>query len=142
MQTTPGTGSYNYQGLYSFQAGATKANANLVRGYQLELNMRTAGTGTWLFEWFNAFNGTFITAATFNGGNHEWNAGFTLYSDATTAWMLPTNRGVLTLRISVSNPTPTKMLLDLFAVRAYTPGATANQALKNVVKTIPLLPTQ
>jgi len=142
MQTTPGTGAFNYQGLFSFQAGATKANFALIRGYQLELNMRSQGSGTWLFEWFNANNGTFMSAGTFSGGNHEWNAAFSLYFDATSAWMLPTNRGVLTVRVSTSNATPTTLLLDLFAVRAYTPSSGANQLIKMVVKQLPSLPTQ
>jgi len=97
------------------------------------LNAKISQTGVWAFEFFDSTSSTFIPVGTL--------------SDATASAWTPTyidnfdfgvsdyanSRREIAMRISVTSSVQTRLYLDLFAIRSWTPGSGSNQALKGVV---------
>jgi len=143
QQLTPGSGNYTYQGVFNFYNGVNKKNLEIVRGIVLEVNMRQSGavSSTWLIEFFNGANNTWIQMGTFTALSRQWTAAFLENFNSVQVWGMATGRGVQLVRLTTSSATPTSLLLDLFALRFFTPNVEMNTIIKSVVKVLPQLPT-
>jgi hypothetical protein len=127
-------GIFSYVGVFTFHAATNKKNFDIVRALTVELNAKISQTGVWAFEFFDSTSSTFIPVGTL--------------SDATASAWTPTyidnfhfgvsdyanSRREIAMRISVTSSVQTRLYLDLFAIRSWTPGSGSNQALKGVVQ--------
>jgi hypothetical protein len=129
-----GSGTFAYIGVFTFHAATNKKNYELVRALTVELNAKIAGTGTWVFEFFDATTATFIPVGTLSDVSasgwtatyiDNWDFGVSNYANT---------RNELSMRVSVSTTVQSTLYLDLFAIRSWVPGAGSNQALKSTVQ--------
>jgi hypothetical protein len=138
LQATLSSTNYTYLGVFYFNGAVIRRNDDLVRGYTIELNLRISGSGTWLFEFFDAGAQTFIpvgtisTAAAWTRVDVEhWNLDVNNYLN---------KRSQLAIRVSVNSLSATTLDLDDFDVETYIPGSIAgyepgaNQAFKDTIK--------
>jgi len=130
--------NFTYEGVFKLPASTIRRNFGTVRGLIMELNLRSFGGSTWLFEWFDSTTGLFIPAATYNDTT-QWNAGLVYNLDPTVA-DYANNRAVMAVRVSTSWPTSTSLWIDLLGVRAYQPTGLTNPIIKNIMKQLLLLP--
>jgi hypothetical protein len=124
--------NFTYIGVIYFQAATNKKNFELVRALTVEMNGRISGTGTWLFEFFDATTGEFIPAATWSTANN-WTPAYIDYWQY-SVHEFANSRQQLVMRVSVNSASATSLSLDLLGVRSWTPWAGSNFVLKGTVK--------
>jgi hypothetical protein len=124
--------NFTYIGVVYFTAGTNKKNFELVRALTVEMNGRISGTGTWLFEFFDATTGEFIPAATWSTANN-WTPAYIDYWQH-SVHEFANSRQQLVMRVSVNSASATSLSLDLFGIRSWTPWGGSNFVLKGTVK--------
>jgi len=124
--------NFTYIGVIYFSAATNKKNFELVRALTVEMNGRISGTGTWLFEFFDATTGEFIPAATWSTANN-WTPAYIDYWQF-SVHEFANSRQQLVMRVSVNSASATSLSLDLMGVRSWTPWAGSNFVLKGTVK--------
>jgi len=124
--------NFTYIGVIYFNAATNKKNFELVRALTVEMNGRISGTGTWLFEFFDATTGEFIPAATWSIANN-WTPAYIDYWQY-SVHDFANSRQQLVMRVSVNSASATSLSLDLMGVRSWTPSSGSNFFLKGSVK--------
>jgi len=124
--------NFTYIGVIYFSAATNKKNFELVRALTVEMNGRISGTGTWLFEFFDATTGEFIPAATWSSANN-WTPAYIDYWQF-SVHDFANSRQQLVMRVSVNSASATSLSLDLLGVRSWTPWSGSNFVLKGTVK--------
>jgi len=144
LQATLSSANFTYLGVFYFNGAVIKRNDDLVRGYTIELNLRISGTGTWLFEFFDATAGQFIPVGTISSAT-EWTRVDVEHWDLNVNEYL-NKRSQLAIRVSVNSASATTLALDDFDVETYIPGSIggeepgANGAFKQTIKILDSYP--
>jgi hypothetical protein len=128
LASTANPTNFTYLAVYYFKAATNKKNFDLVRAITIEMNAQISGTGTWLFEVFDALNGEFLPLGTLSSAD-TWTPAY-IHSFSFDTPNYANNRGQLILRVSVNSESQTTLFLDLFGVRSWTPSSLSNQALR------------
>jgi len=132
------TGNWTYEAFFNVKLPTRRKNFDNIRGFTLELNIRTFTTAQWEFDFQDASTGSFVTGASFSTPG-PWTAAF-IDEFGTGIFNWPDNRGVQIVRISVTSTKATSLLIDLFGLRIYESFAPSNQMIKsfvNVAETFP-----
>jgi hypothetical protein len=141
------TSNYTYLGVFYFNGAVNRRNVDLVRGYNIDLNARIGGAGTWLFEIFDATSGQFLPVGTLTSAssNTTWiDTSIVKFVYGVKDYL--NKRSQLAIRISVNSASSTSMALDVFSVRTWIPGSIrdyepgANEAFKDTIKLLNTYP--
>jgi len=128
LTATANPSNFTYLAVYYFKAATNKKNRDLARAITVEMNAQISGTGTWLFEVFDATSGEFLPMGTLSSADSWTPAYIDSFSFDTPQYA--NNRTQIIVRVSVNSETTTSLFLDLFGIRSWTPSSLSNQALK------------
>lgn len=133
---TANPNNFTYLAVYTFKSATNKKNRDLDRAITVEMNALITGTGTWLFEIFDATLGEFLPMGTLSDSDtSSWTPAFIDNFSFDTP-QYANNRTQMIIRVSVDSGVDTSLLLDLFGIRSWTPSSTTNQGVRFIVKII------
>jgi len=143
------SGGSSYSAIYQFAVPVSRVNFPLLRGFTLELNVRSLGVGStpvvWVFEWFDSSNGEFKVAGTITVTPGSVFTNWTsLFVDnfEVDAWNYPNNRGILVTRISTNSTVAATLAIDLMGLRSWIPSSAILQTARATIKATSLFPAK